>query len=175
MLTRARLLIGGSWLLTVVAAFVGGRFSAPEQVRYEEHETVASHTATVYTKVQRVEVVKHETRFVVRDRVVTPDGTVREREEERTTTDERAIANSSENATKTEVVFRDRDVVRTTTLRPDWRVGVLVGGSLKEPWLPIAGPLVLGLQVDRRIIGGLSVGIWANTYGAAGGAVSFEF
>ncbi len=168
-------LIAAGVVLALVGAFVGGRFSAPEQIRYEEHETLTTHEATVYTKVLRVEVVKHETKVVVRDRIVSPDGTVREHEEERSSTDERAVTDAHEAETKTVEVFRDRDVVRTVTLRPDWRVGVLAGGSLQKPWLPIAGPLVLGIQVDRRIIGGLSAGVWANTGGAAGLAVAFEF
>ena len=72
-------------------------------------------------------------------------------------------------------VERERVVEKTVTLRPDWRVGALVGASWNAPLVPIAGPLVLGVQVDRRIVGGLSAGLWVNTVGAAGGVISLEF
>ena len=52
---------------------------------------------------------------------------------------------------------------------------MLVGASLREPLVPIAGPLVLGASVERRIVGGLSAGAWLNTVGAAGASVSLEF
>jgi hypothetical protein len=69
----------------------------------------------------------------------------------------------------------EKVVQTTTTLRPDWRVALHVGASLRDPFLKFAGPLVLGAEVDRRIIGGLSVGLWINTYGAAGLGFAFEF
>ena len=64
---------------------------------------------------------------------------------------------------------------KIVTLQPRWRVGVLAGASWNPPLLPIAGPLVLGLEADVRIYGGLSAGLWANTGGAAGVAVALEF
>lgn len=82
-------------------------------------------------------------------------------------------------AAETEQVKRTEDrrgsSVQTSTARPDWRIGVLVGASMVKPQLEITGPLVVGVQVERRILGGVSLGAWANTVGAAGGVVSLEF
>ena len=52
---------------------------------------------------------------------------------------------------------------------------MLVGASLREPLLPVAGPLVLGASLERRIVGGLSAGAWLNTVGAAGASLSVEW
>lgn len=67
-------------------------------------------------------------------------------------------------------------VTTKTTARPDWRVGVLVGGQFAgKPALEFAGPLVLGGQVERRIVGEVWVGAWGLTSGAAGGSVAVGF
>lgn len=112
---------------------------------------------------------KTETKIVYRDRVVTPDGTVKERSVEKTASREDLERDSKVSAES----FRSSSSV--TTARPDWRVGVLAGASLQAPAVPLAGPLVLGVQLERRITGGLSAGAWANTSGAAGAIVSLEF
>lgn len=164
-------LIATAVVLALVGAFVGGRFSAPEQIKYEERDSSGAHTATVMTLVKYVD--RTVTRTVVRDVIVKPDGTRHEHEEEHT--EEKEKSSSELAKTVDRVEYRDREVIKTTTLRPDWRVGVLVGVSIREPFLPIAGPLVLGISVDRRIIGGLSAGVWVNTSGAAGLGVAFEF
>ena len=73
---------------------------------------------------------------------------------------------------------RDTQRVSVTTNRPDWRVGVLVGGSWQQPMLaiPSAGPLVLGVAAERRIVGGVWVGLWTlPQYGAGGASVTLEF
>lgn len=62
-----------------------------------------------------------------------------------------------------------------TTVRPDWRVAAQVGMSIQEPAIPITGKLVIGVQAERRIAGGLSAGIWANSVGAGGAVISLEF
>lgn len=62
-----------------------------------------------------------------------------------------------------------------TPVLAQWRVGVDIGGSLKAPLLPLAGPLVLGARVERRILGPVWGGVWASTYGAAGVGVTSEF
>jgi hypothetical protein len=54
-------------------------------------------------------------------------------------------------------------------------VTLQVGASLPKPWLQLYGPLVIGAEVDYRLVGGLSVGVWINTFGAAGAALKLEF
>jgi hypothetical protein len=43
------------------------------------------------------------------------------------------------------------------------------------PLLQFAGPLVLGVHADRRIVGGLWAGLWIQTGGSFGASLSFEF
>lgn len=155
----------------LVGAFSAGRFSAPLQVETREVEKVVFKDRIV-ERVVEVK-AKAETKVVYRDRVVTKEGEIRERIVERTDTKE----DTKRDDTKTvdRVVERERIIENKITLRPNWRVGVLAGASLAKPLVPIAGPLVLGVQVEHRIAGGVSAGVWINTVGAAGAVVSVEF
>lgn len=162
-------------VLLLACAFSAGRFSAPLKVEEREVERVVYRDRVVEVeKIVEVQ-AKAETKIVYRDRVVKPDGEVHEREVERTDTreDTSRVADSKREAERE--ATRERVVEKVVTLRPDWRVGVLAGATWREPAIPLAGPLVLGAQVDRRIIGGLSVGVWFNTVGAAGAALTLEF
>ncbi len=159
----------------LVGAFSAGRFSAPLKVETRDVERVV-YKDKIVEKLVTVEVKgKTETKIVYRDRVITKDGTVTEREVEKTIAKEDTkTTNDGERVATREgetVVTREK----TTTLQPDWRVGLLLGASINKPFVPIYGPVVLGLQVERRILGGLSLGVWVNTVGAAGSVVSLEF
>lgn len=158
----------GRWLqwpvivLAIVVAFtLGGAWGvaqAPERVEVR----------TEYLERRQRTETKAKARDVQRFRKTTtlPDGTKVEESSER-------IALKVDTALK-----EDRQVadVRSTitTSRPDWRVGVLVGASWQAPAVPLAGPLVVGGIVERRIVGGLSIGAWGTTQ-AAGAALTFEF
>lgn len=168
---RTAAIIAACVVAALAAAFGAGRFSAPMKVETRDVERVV-YKDRIVEKIVTV-TAKAERRIVYRDRVVTPDGTVTEREVERTAS--REVERSTDDKTTTREGSSERVIERTVTQRPNWRVGVLVGASLRDPLLPIAGPLVLGAQVDYRIAGPFSVGLWANTGGAAGLAVSIEF
>lgn len=132
------------------ATFAAGRFTAPAGAT----PAAIVNTATVATaEVKRV--------VVYRERVTRPDGTVTVRTSRRA--DTRA---------DTAVVTR----AETRPVRPpDWRVGALVGGSLTAPMLPLSGPLAVGVIVERRIIGPVSLGVWGLSSGQAGVAITGEF
>ena len=172
---RATAIAAAVAILLSVGAFVAGRFSAPLKVETRDVERVVFKDRVVEKVVTVERAAKVETRIVYRDRVTTRDGTVTEREIERTASKEDAakLVDSS----RVEVRVVEKLVTKTvvTTLRPDWRVAVHAGASLRPPILTIAGPMVLGVEIDRRIAGGLSAGLWVNTSGAVGAAVSFEF
>lgn len=156
---------------TAAASFSAGRFVAPAKVELREVEKVVWKDRIVEKVVTKK--AKAVDRIVYVDRVVMPDGEIREKTSTRTITDARELVNAekaSESEGKTET---KKEAV--TTARPDWRVGVLVGASIREPLLPLAGPLVIGASVERRIVGGVSAGAWLNTVGAAGASVSVEF
>lgn len=157
----------GLALVVVVIAFVVGRFTAPVETRDVERVVFKDRVVEkVVEKAARV-----ETRIVYRDRVTTKEGTVTEREIERTAEAEGATRGTSSVATSA----GNLEHSTTTVVRPNWRVGVLAGATVKEPLVSLAGPLVIGLEVDYRIAGGLSAGVWANTSGAAGAALALEF
>lgn len=165
----ARQWIAGSVALLVLLAlsFSAGRYTAPEKVREVEKLVWKDRVDEKASKKK----TKAVDRIVYVDRVVTPEGEVREKKTIRTLTD----ARETNDVAKTTESTGSAEKSTTTTLRPDWRIGVLAGASLREPLLPIAGPLVLGVSVERRITGGVSAGAWANTVGAAGASVSVEF
>lgn len=179
MTLRQWLIAAGVVLAVAVLAFSAGRFSAPEQtytstvnhVVYKDRivEQVVHDVVTVATKA--------ETKIVYRDVVRASDGTVTDRSIETTKDDTKAETKSETKSEHVEVrdVERVVTVEKVVTLRPDWRVGVGVGYSFVVPAVPVSGPLVLQAAVDRRIVGGVSVGLWASTVGAAGVAVGLEF
>lgn len=169
--TRQRVVAAVALVGTAAAAFSAGRYTAPEKVEVREVVKVEWKDRIVEKVVTRR--AKAEERVVYVDRVVSPEGEVREKRLTTTKADTREAADlgrTMESTGKAETVNSS-----TTTARPDWRVGVLVGASLREPLVPVAGPLVLGASVERRIVGGLSAGAWANTVGAAGASLSLEF
>lgn len=173
-MTRARAIELAVVLACVALAFVAGRLSAPVQVDERVEYRTEYRTKTV-------EVVKWRTARAVDTTTTTrpvllpvPDGGVllgaitTTESRERVTTS--AASDTATTATGSELGKVDR-----TARPPDWRVGVLVGASFVQPAVPITGPLVIGAQVDRRILGGFSAGVWVNTVGAAGVAASLEF
>lgn len=163
------------WLLAVlvvgVLAFSGGRFSAPLKVE-EKWQTETVYKDRIVEK--RVEVAgKTVTKVVYLDRVIKPDGTVHEKSETREATKEdiTKIAGRSSESNATDKATAEKK----STLQPQWRVGVLAGASVTAPLLPIAGPLSVGVHAERRIVGGVSAGVWVLTSGQAGASVSVEF
>lgn len=162
-------------VLVGVGAFSAGRFSAPREVETRDVERVVFKDRVV-EKVVTVEVkAKAETKIVYRDRIVTKEGEIRERIVERTDTKEDRKTDTVADRDASTEGTKDRDTKTTVTLQPKWRVSLLAGASLTQPLVPIAGPLVLGAEVDYRIVGGVSAGVWINTVGAAGLSVALEF
>jgi len=56
----------------------------------------------------------------------------------------------------------------TVTAPPNWAVSALVGAQLVGNAVLVPAPLVVGVVVERRILGPVSAGLWA-TSGRAGG------
>lgn len=171
-------------VLVSVGSFTAGRFSAPLEVKTVEVErwkTLDIKTEDITRGMTFATEVKRTVyKNVVTTVSATPDaGTT-------TTITDNSIEHVSENTNgsateserRVEVVEVEREVVREkiVTLRPNWRVGVLVGASLREPLLPIAGPLVAGPHAELRIAQSpFMVGVWVLTAGSAGVSFSGEF
>ena len=160
----------GVVLLVGVGAFSAGRFTAPQRVetRIEYRDlTVEDLTrGLTFTKIVNRTVYRNVTTTATDAGVITVDRTVEHEGSDARLTDESTAKRTTERAGTEQ---------RTVTLRPDWRIGAQVGASLREPALPLTGPLVIGVSVERRIVGGVSAGVWANTVGAGGASVSVEF
>lgn len=165
-------------LVSLAVGLAAGRFSAPERV--ETRDVDRWHTLDLKTEDITRGMTFARTVEVTRWRNVVTTIT-----DAGTTITDKTIEHegSTENTATTEQlhrvevveVERERVVEKTVTVRPQFRASLLAGASLREPWLVLSGPLVLGLQFDVRLFGGLSLGLWINTFGAAGGAVSLEF
>lgn len=161
-------------LLTAVGAFSAGRFSAPAKVQEVERWKTLNLTTedvtrgmtfartTERTVWRNVVTTTTDAGTVVVDRTVEHEGTHED-------------GASTETNSRTEKHEGELAREKTTTLQADWRIGLQIGASLKPPALPITGPLVIGASLERRIIGGVSVGVWGNTFGAAGASASLEF
>jgi hypothetical protein len=182
----------------VVGAFAGGRYSAPDKiVTRTEVKTVA--TDRVVTQVDTDKILDalktlnvqkdvHVVRVVEKEK----DGTTKVT----TTTDDKSKSESStqtQDKTQTEtkkaeekIVYQDRvetKIVERT--RPQWgftlQPGFDFAGALGHPsysLLPSTIPvqhLVIGVGLDRRILGPLSVGVWVNSAGVGGLNLRLEF
>lgn len=151
----------GAGVALLAATFAAGRYTVPaaEVVQYDGvTATVQQWSRTVHHREEA------RTRVVVRDRVVTPDGTVREHEEERAAEHivERTDASTSSLATSAETHSKS-----VTPRQQDWRAGVLVGVNVQ------LAPQV-GVLLERRVLGPFSIGAWllvqpSPTFNLAGG------
>jgi hypothetical protein len=162
-------------VLVAAAGYSAGRFSAPAEVEERVEYRTEWRTKTV-------EVVRWKTARAVDTRTTStpvllpaPDGGVVLAAATVTETRERETAAGSSDTRSSTRSLAQQVGERKVTQLPDWRLGVQIGASLRDPLLPIAGPLVLGVSVERRILGGVSAGVWGNTLGAAGVSVSGEF
>lgn len=187
--TKRRIVVGLVGVALLVVAFSAGRFSAPARVELREVEKLVEkidYRSLATEDITRgFTFAKAETKTVYRNItttiVVTPDAgtttTIADNSVEHVGSTENATGTEQEKKTKT--VYVDVEVVKEVvkekivTLQPTWGAGLDVGASLQEPFVPIAGPLVLGLRFEWRIVGGIWVGAWVSTSGAAGGSVKY--
>lgn len=174
-LERAGLALAG--VLLLVLGFSAGRFSAPLQVETRDVERVVYRDLTVEDLTKGMTFAKTVQKTVYRNVVttITDAGTViADNSIEHEGAEESSSSTETKRTTEEHAGQRETEKTSVTTLRPDWRVGVQIGAALK-PALVITGPLVLGASVERRIVGGVSAGLWGNTVGAGGASVSLEF
>lgn len=169
--------------LVSVGSFTAGRFSAPLKVETREVERFSVLDLKTEDITRGMSFTKVDQRVIYKNIVTTvaeshDAGTV-------TTITDTSIERYggaldgfvTEQEARVEVVHADREVLveKTVTLQPDWRIGVLAGASLREPLIPIASSLVLGVSIERRIAGGFGCGAWLLTAGAAGAICSIAF
>lgn len=168
-----------SLIVVGLLAFSAGRFTAPVQVeerveyselsrRKEKTKAKTSRAVDTITTITPVAIPTPDGGVVIASKTVTE---TREREETKTSTELDALRELSGRSSS------------STTNRPDWRLGALLGAKFSGgPVGPVAGGIV-----ERRIVGGVSVGVWgllefdtrgpapAVTAGTVGGGVLAEF
>ncbi len=169
-----------AWAAVAGVALAGGgyalgRFSAPAKTT----ETVTvredlQSKATIRQLTAELETAKKNTHSTIVTRWL-KDGTSERHETVDTQTSSTRDARHDVVASTDTRTVKATTASKTTTLRPDWRLGVMAGGSLTAPALPLAGPLAVGVLVERRIIGPVSLGVWGLSSGQAGAAVTVEF
>ncbi len=154
----------------LLVAFGAGRFATPPKVvtktetvvKVETREVVKTVTVTAAAKVKVIE------------RVVTKEGEVRERIVIREVTKKETEGEHKTDAVASETVKAEKIV---TSDAPRLTVSVLVGADLNPAWQPIpgAGPLALGLQVQYRIAGPVTVGVFGLHTGVVGASLGVTF
>jgi len=139
-------LVVGAILLAGISYGVG-RYLQPAEVKIEIKEII-----------KEVEIEKRNVVTIIRE-IVRPDGTkeVETRIVDKTTTEK----------DKTEM---RSEIKKVKALKPQWRASIMAGidGSFKNP-------IIYGAQIERRILGPFSLGVWGMTNKTAGFSVSWEF
>lgn len=189
-------------LLALAAAFSAGRFLSPEKVvekvveveRVVEVVKESELEAVVEELVEEVRTLKSQLTDVKKSihretrTVQHPSGMVETVKVEDINVSkvvkEQEIKYVDREVKTVEIRYVDRVVEKEVekvvekkklvTSRPDWRVSPMVGfNSTGEGW--VKGNLTYGGMVERRIIGGVSVGAWGLTSGQVGIGLSLEF
>jgi hypothetical protein len=189
----------GPVFIVIVAAlaFLGGRYTVAGKTTVVTVDKVVEthHEQTQVT--QQVDIdkllqkIQDKTRIVNRDvvKVVTikPDGTRIETETDKSKIDatQRVATNSETKTSETSEIkkllddYRAEDHSKTVITEKsvnNYRVGILGGYSKGSSGLLTGIPgTVLGAFVDRKILGPLNAGVWANTQPGVGLQLSISF
>jgi hypothetical protein len=168
---KRRLYIALGAALALAAAFVGGRYSRPVEVR----EVVKVETKTVTVTEWKDRIVEKRVEGPVRIRTVTREVPGGERVvtvvEERgpVVTDRASDAAGSTASRTTENVVSVRVV---ESARPGWRLSVAAGWDAEALSLR---PELYGVEVSRRLVGTVWIGAWARTDRTGGLGLAMEW
>jgi len=135
-----------SALLLLGVGYGVGRYLQPAEVKIEIKEVI-----------KEVEVENRNVVTIIRE-IERPDGTreIETRIVDKTTIEKDRTASRSE-------------VKTVRALKPQWKVGAMVGQSDF-----LRGGTIYGAQVERRILGPFFLGVWGNTNKSAGLSISME-
>lgn len=134
-------------VLVIAVIFTAGRFSKPTKVETK-----------VVTKVETVK-VEGKTRIVYRDRVISPDGTITEKEVEREETSTREESSSVASSEK--------------TIQND--VGLTLSALAVVDVKDISGEREYAIVASKRIIGALNVSVMATSDRKIGAGLGWSF
>jgi len=174
-------------ILAVILAFSFGRWS----VRESTHEIVIDNSMAVEAdrSVRYMVVYRNLTTETETDQktskttieIIKPDGTQIKIEKDENESHTREKVAETEQKTDAEIdtkvkIEYQQQIVEKEKIVPvdkDWRLSLRGGVVLPE--ITSGKPWVVGAEVDRRILGPISMGLWADTRGAGGVAVTFDF
>jgi hypothetical protein len=187
---RVKIAVAIGLLLLSAFSFGLGRLMASERIEYREKvkvltvekEKVVFREKALETKTLDREKSGKTTRKTTE--IERPDGTKEKTTEE--VTEEKEAEKQVQVRYVDRVVEKQVEVVKEVEKEvekivekplPDWRLSPMVG--LNVPGVIDAGlsdrQLVLGVEIQRRLIGPLSGGIWGLSNGAVGLSLSLEF
>jgi len=183
---RRRLILAGVALLALAGSFGAGRYSRPAKVvTVDKVRTEVQYRDRVVTQIQHDVQVQHDvavqTRTVTQwrtgpDKVTTVTQYV---DRDRTSETKRQDRGQTKQDASSEArsLVTELHTASTVYARPAWSATLLAGGQLGGRRLTDAlpAPLVLGVAVERRLVGPVSAGLWATSGMAAGLAVRLDW
>jgi hypothetical protein len=188
----------------LVGGYATGRYAAPDKVVVTKEVQVVHEVQVVKTEdteavinalksvVQNTQKNVHQVRTTVKAKDGTVTTTVTTDDKSKTDTQtktEGQTKTSTKTAEATHVVDTQTQIVTKVVERnrPDWKLSVMPGIEVGEALgrtptyslLPgdqgVLKYVVVGVALERRLVGPLLGGVWANTHGAAGLMLSLEF
>lgn len=185
-------------LAVAAGAFATGRYLTPPKtvvveklkIEYVEKQVVVEKVNTVVQIVRVTDTIKNvqTDKHIVKlpDGTITIDEHVKDKSEEKTGTTTNATQDANKTSTTEKKETVEQSKVTIITPKPTWSLSLLPGfdvaGALGhgDPYslLPSSLPikhLMLGISVDRRLVGPLHTGVWANSAGAGGLVFRLEF
>jgi len=182
-MTRQRLILAGVALLAIAGSFGAGRYSRPARVvTVDKVRTEVQYRDRVQTQVVHDVQTVHDvaTRTVTRWETVPGKPavvvqTVERQAESRTNVRNQATQDRTSEAQATTITLHQTSTVYA---RPAWSVVLLAGVQLGDaprlvPQLP--GPTVVGIALEHRLVGPVSVGVWGATSKAGGVTLRVDF
>ncbi len=182
-MTRQRLILAGAVVLALSGSFAAGRYTRSVQTRdvvrvetqWKDREVVK-----VVHDVQTVHDVATQTRTVtVTKWAKAPDGSPVVTQETHAEKDQQAETKRQDHTQGTQErqseAHQATVETHTVTAPPNWAITGLVGAQLGGNTVLVPAPMVVGIVVERRILGPISIGAWGTTARAAGLSLRLDF
>lgn len=187
---RNKILTGAAFLAMLVLAYATGRYLQPANVvekekvvtRVEIQEKIVEKVVEKKVYVEVEAKVVHKETTTVKGK----DGTETTKTVEDTKSDTHKNGEDTKTADKVvervveKVVIKEVEKI-VTAAKPNWRLGPMVGVDLRTALggppqlIPQLGPMVIGVQVERRVLGPISLGVYGQTSGVVGASLTVEF
>lgn len=183
---RKRILVGVVLLVTHASIYSLGRIMVPERIKVEEKLKVVEVEKQVVVVQEQVKIekvyLKDEKQRIRREEhtLAHPNGLVETKKTEDINIDSvvrEQDVKFVDREVKTEVVkYVDREVEKLVTKEkplPDWRLTPMIGFNVSNGFS--TNQFVYGGEIQRRVLGPVSIGAWGLSSGTVGVSASLEF